>query len=109
MPPASPTRLTGRRPGRIFAMTTAGGRGASARAGGISSRLVLVMAVATGLSVANNYFAQPLLPVIKSDLGMSESVAGLVVTIAQVGYAAGLVFLLPLGDLLERRRLVTVM
>lgn len=85
------------------------------RAGGTATgkrldrRLVLVMATATGLSVANNYFAQPLLPVIRSDLGMSAGVAGLVVTIAQLGYAAGLLLVLPLGDLLERRRLTTAM
>lgn len=68
--------------------------------------LVLVMAVATGLTVANDYFAQPLLPVIGHDLHMSAGAAGLVVTVAQLGYAAGLLLVLPLGDILERRGLV---
>ncbi|MDA8073540.1 MAG: MFS transporter [Actinomycetota bacterium] len=68
--------------------------------------LVLVMAVATGLTVANDYFAQPLLPVIGRDLHMSAGAAGLIVTVAQLGYAAGLLLVLPLGDILERRRLV---
>lgn len=67
---------------------------------------VLVMAIATGTAVANNYFAQPLLPVIARDLHLSASTAGLIVTVAQVAYAAGLVFVLPIGDLVERRRLV---
>ena len=67
------------------------------------------MAVSTGLSVANNYYAQPLLPAIGRNLHMAAGTTGLIVTAAQVGYAAGLVFLLPLGDLAERRRLVTVM
>jgi len=68
--------------------------------------LVLVMAVATGLAVANNYYAQPLLPAIGKSLHMSSGVSGLIVTVAQVGYALGLLLLLPLGDLLERRRLI---
>jgi predicted MFS family arabinose efflux permease len=75
----------------------------------ISGGLVLLFAVATGVSVANNYLAQPLLDTIRVDFGVPSAVAGLVVTAAQVGYAAGLVLLLPLGDLLERRRLVTVL
>ena len=71
--------------------------------------LVLVMAVATGLSVASNYYAQPLLPLMRHDLHLSATAAGLLVTVTQAGYALGLVFLLPLGDLLHRRRLTTVM
>ncbi|MCA6093790.1 MFS transporter [Streptomyces sp. SCA3-4] len=63
------------------------------------------MAVACGLSVAGNYFAQPLLDVIGRDLHMSAAASALVVTVAQVGYALGLILLVPLGDLLERRRL----
>ncbi|RKT88996.1 Predicted arabinose efflux permease, MFS family [Saccharopolyspora antimicrobica] len=67
---------------------------------------VLLLSVAVGLCVASNYYAQPLLDTIARDLGMTAASASLVVTFAQVGYALGLVFLLPLGDLLERRRLV---
>ncbi len=67
---------------------------------------ITVMSVAVGLCVASNYYAQPLLDTIAADLGLSATSAALVVTVAQVGYALGLVFLLPLGDLLERRRLV---
>lgn len=72
----------------------------------MSRRLVAVLAVACGLAVANNYYAQPLLDTIARQFGVSTGTAGLVVTLTQVGYAAGLVFLVPLGDLLERRRLV---
>nr|WP_258175158.1 MFS transporter [Actinopolyspora mortivallis] len=67
------------------------------------------MAVACGLSVAGNYFAQPLVEAIRSDLGVSATVAALVVTAAQAGYALGLVFLVPLGDLLERRKLAVAL
>jgi len=76
---------------------------------GIKPSLVVVMAVATGLSVANNYYAQPLLPAIGRTLHMGAGSTGLIVTAAQVGYAAGLVLLLPLGDLTERRRLVSIL
>ncbi|MDQ2881586.1 MAG: MFS transporter [Actinomycetota bacterium] len=71
--------------------------------------VVLLLSVATGLTVANMYYAQPLLDTIGHQLHLSVGTTGLVVTVTQLGYAAGLVFLLPLGDLLERRRLVVIM
>jgi predicted MFS family arabinose efflux permease len=74
---------------------------------GISRGLVLLFAVAVGQAVASNYLAQPLLDTIREVFGVSEAVAGLVVTASQIGYAAGLILLLPLGDLFERRRTVT--
>jgi predicted MFS family arabinose efflux permease len=73
----------------------------------LSPRLVLLMAVACGAAVANLYYAQPLLSTIAHDFGVSDGTAGLLVTASQVGYAVGLVLLVPLGDLLERRRLIT--
>jgi predicted MFS family arabinose efflux permease len=71
--------------------------------------LVLLFAVACGVSAANLYYAQPVLPSIAKTFGTSSGNAGLVVTFAQIGYAAGLVLLVPLGDLLPRRRLVPVL
>ncbi|HET9093177.1 MAG TPA: MFS transporter [Acidimicrobiales bacterium] len=76
---------------------------------GLSRRLVAVLAIATGVAVANTYYAQPLLASIRDTFHTGPGEAGLIVTVTQVGYAAGLVFLLPLGDLVERRRLVVVM
>lgn len=68
--------------------------------------VALALAAATGLAVANLYYAQPLLHTIGDDLGTSEGRTGLVVTAAQVGYAVGLAFVVPLGDLVARRRLI---
>ncbi|MEV0350173.1 MFS transporter [Nonomuraea sp. NPDC050680] len=73
--------------------------------GGLSRGLLFLMSVATGLAVAGNYFAQPLLDLIGRELEMGPSRAALVVTAAQIGYALGLILLVPLGDLVERRRL----
>jgi predicted MFS family arabinose efflux permease len=76
--------------------------------GGRSLRLViLVLAIACGASVANLYYAQPLLGLIRHSFGVSSGTAALVVTVTQVGYAAGLALLLPLGDLLENRKLAS--
>lgn len=70
-------------------------------------RLVLVMAIASGLVVANSYYAQPVVAQIARSLHASTSSIGLVVTASQVGYALGLALLVPAGDLFERRRLLT--
>ncbi len=75
----------------------------------MSRGLTALFAIATGQAVASNYLAQPLLATIRADLHVGSGVAGLIVTAAQVGYAAGLILLLPLGDLFERRRLITVL
>jgi predicted MFS family arabinose efflux permease len=72
----------------------------------LSKRLVLLMAIACGAAVANIYYAQPLLSTIAHDFSVSDGTAGLLVTASQVGYAGGLVLLVPLGDLLERRKLI---
>ncbi|MCK9797653.1 MFS transporter [Pseudomonas sp. MAFF 302030] len=67
---------------------------------------VLLFAMACGLAVANVYYAQPLLDAMAQSLGMPRSTIGLVVTLTQVGYGLGLLLLVPLGDLLNRRRLI---
>ncbi|WP_158607805.1 MFS transporter [Nocardia panacis] len=67
------------------------------------------MAICSGVTVANVYLAQPLLTLFASGLGIPASSAGLVVTCAQFGYAAGILFLVPLGDVRRRRPLLTAM
>ncbi|MDY0418410.1 MFS transporter [Enterobacter sp. 170198] len=76
---------------------------------GLSPSLILLMSVATGLAVASNYYAQPLLDTIARAFNLSASSAGFIVTAAQLGYAAGLLFLVPLGDMFERRMLIVSM
>lgn len=73
---------------------------------GLPRTTALIFAIAAGLSVANIYYAQPLLDVIARDFGIAPAAIGLVVTLTQVGYGLGLVFIVPLGDLLDRRRLL---
>ncbi len=68
--------------------------------------LIATMAFACGASVANVYYAQPLAGLIGAEVGLSVAHAGLVVTWTQIGYALGLFLLVPLGDLLENRRLI---
>ncbi|OON62854.1 MFS transporter [Massilia sp. KIM] len=68
--------------------------------------LVLLLAAAAGIIVANLYYAQPLVAPIAAAIGMPPGLAGLVVTLTQIGYALGLLFIVPLGDLVENRRLV---
>lgn len=75
--------------------------------GGISPALLGMLSVSAGLTVANIYYNQPLLPMIARDLGVSEFRANLLTMITQAGYAAGLLFIVPMGDLFPRRRVLT--
>ena len=68
--------------------------------------LVLLLAVGCGLIVANIYYAQTLVGPISLALGMPPAAAGLVVTLTQIGYGLGLLFVIPLGDYVENRALV---
>ena len=73
---------------------------------GISAPLLALMAVATGLSVANCYYNQPLLGSMAKDFAVSDFSASMVATLTQIGYVAGLVLVIPLGDLVSRKRLI---
>jgi len=70
---------------------------------------VWFMAAASGATVANLYYNQPLLGHIGRELGASGGALGLVPTLTQVGYAVGMLFIVPLGDSLERRRVIVTM
>ncbi|GAB3979369.1 MFS transporter [Plantactinospora veratri] len=75
----------------------------------ISRRLTFLLAVAAGAAIANLYWAQPLLDFIADDLRATTATAGWLVTATQVGYAVGVLLLVPLGDVVDRRRFVPVM
>jgi predicted MFS family arabinose efflux permease len=72
----------------------------------MSHNVALLFAIACGLAVANIYYAQPLLDAISNEFGITHSSVGIVITITQVCYALGLLLLVPLGDLLNRRWLI---
>jgi len=72
----------------------------------LSSDMTMLLAAAAGIIVANLYYAQPLVGPIGAALGMPPAAAGLIVTLTQIGYCLGLLFIVPLGDLLENRRLI---
>jgi predicted MFS family arabinose efflux permease len=74
--------------------------------GRAARRLAPLFAVACGLSVANISFAEPLLGAMAQEFGIPHATIGAIVTVTQVGYGIGLLFIVPLGDLLNRRRLV---
>ena len=73
----------------------------------ISPGMVWLLAISTGLIVANLYYAQTLVGPISAATGLSPEAAGLIVTLTQIGYCLGLLFIVPLGDLIENRRLIT--
>jgi predicted MFS family arabinose efflux permease len=75
----------------------------------LSRGVIWILAVACGVSVANVYFPQAISPLIASQLHTSLAAAALVATAAQLGYAAGLFLLVPLGDRVAQRRLVVVL
>ncbi|WP_168414574.1 MFS transporter [Acinetobacter indicus] len=72
----------------------------------LSPQFVLLMALACGLCAGSAYFNQPLIYSIEKSLGISTSQAGFAVVVAQIGYGLGLMLLVPLGDLLNKRKLI---
>src|SRR5215469_5036788 len=77
------------------------------RAGELSPGLVRLMAVTCAVTVANLYYAQPLLHTIAAALHVSQGSASLLVTAGQLGYAIGLLLIVPAGDIMRRRPLLT--
>jgi predicted MFS family arabinose efflux permease len=76
---------------------------------GLTPGLTLLFAFGAGATVANIYYSQPLIGLISQSLGMETRLAGLIVTLTQIGYGAGLFFIVSLSDLVENRRLIQVM
>ena len=74
----------------------------------LTTGLLAFMAVGSGLSVASLYYVQPLLELLAREYGLTETTAGFLVTVAQLGYLTGLIAVVPLGDHHERRKLLTV-
>ena len=72
----------------------------------ITRAVTLLFAAACGISVANIYFAQPLLDQLSEAFGINHSTIGIIITITQIFYGLGLLLLVPLGDLLNQRRLI---
>lgn len=73
---------------------------------GLSQSLTFLLSITCALAVANVYFAQPLLDTMAQSLGVASATIGMVVTATQVGYALGLLLIVPLGDLLNRKKLI---
>lgn len=78
----------------------------SPAAPGLTRSLTVVFAITAGAAVGNLYWAQPLLVQMASDLGVAPTATGLLVTMTQIGYALGILLVVPLGDSLARHRLI---
>ncbi len=75
---------------------------------GIPHLLLIVLSVIAGITVANNYYSQPLLNAIAEDMQVSELAANHIPMMSQIGYACGLLFIVPLGDLFNRRKIILI-
>ena len=75
----------------------------------VPAALTVLLAVSCAIAVANLYYVQPLAGPISRDYGLSVGAAGLLVTVTQLGYALGLILVVPLGDILENRALILVL
>lgn len=75
---------------------------------GVPASLLWTLAIISGISVANLYYNQPLLNVMSEDLHVSEFTANLIPMTTQIGYALGLLFIIPLGDLYKRRNIIVI-
>lgn len=73
---------------------------------GIPRHIILLMSAMAGLTVANLYYVQPLLEMIRTQLDTTDSLANMIAVVTQVGYALGLLFIVPTGDLISRRKII---
>lgn len=76
--------------------------------GGLPPRILWTLAIVAGISVANLYYNQPLLSLMRDDLDTTDFQANLIAMITQGGYALGLLFIVPLGDLFHRKKIILV-
>src|SRR5579859_1412553 len=74
----------------------------------LTPAITFACAIACGIMVANLYYAQPLLGLIAPELHLRANVAGLIVTLTQLGYGGGLLLVVPLADRIENRKLILV-
>ncbi len=74
----------------------------------LTPSLLWLMAIGSGLVVANNYYNQPLLALMAKDFSVSESSISNIAVLTQIGYAFGLLFIVPLGDMLRRKRIILI-
>jgi predicted MFS family arabinose efflux permease len=74
----------------------------------VAPRMLMMLAVGAGFSVAALYYAQPMLGVVGADFSAGSQAVGLVPTLTQLGYAAGILLLAPLGDRFDRKRIILV-
>ncbi|MBD2796368.1 MFS transporter [Xenorhabdus sp. 18] len=72
----------------------------------LSQKLLFLLALGAGLGVANVYYLQPALHLVQSEFDVGAERIGLIPTLTQIGYAAGMLFLAPLGDVLPRRNMI---
>jgi predicted MFS family arabinose efflux permease len=72
----------------------------------LTRKLVILLAIASALSVANLYYVQPVLADMAREFNVPNGQAGFLATLVQIGYAVGLLFIVPLGDVIERRSLI---
>src|ERR1700682_134822 len=77
------------------------------RSAGLAPGLTFLLALATGTAVSAIYLNQPLLSTLARSLGAPHEMVGMIATLTQVGYALGILLLVPLGDVLPKKRLVT--
>lgn len=73
---------------------------------GLPLSILWTLAIVAGISVANLYYNQPLLNMIRNDLGVSEFHTNLIAMVTQIGYAIGIFFIVPLGDLYQRKKII---
>ncbi|MCD8270172.1 MAG: MFS transporter [Parabacteroides sp.] len=76
--------------------------------GGLPPLILWTLSIVAGISIANIYYNQPLLNMIRHELGVSEFTTNLIAMVTQIGYALGLLFVVPLGDMYKRKKIIII-